>query len=69
MIQRINFPSREQSPILHRQIIDEFNELLELNMGKNKQKILNDLALKYGYSSGQAVRNMIHNKKRKESGG
>lgn len=66
MIQKINFPTREQAVKLHTQIIKEYTELLDISNGKNKQKILEKLAKKYGYSSGQAVRNMMNIKKQKQ---
>ena len=66
MIQKINYPTRDQAPKLHAQIINEYAELLSISEGKNKQRILEKLAKKYGYSSGQAVRNMMNNKKKLE---
>lgn len=64
MIQKINFPTREQAAKIHGQIIKEYSELLDISNGKNKQKILEKLAKKYGYSSGQSVRNMLNNHKK-----
>lgn len=64
MVQKINFPTREQAAKLHKQIISEYADLLDISGGKNKQKILDKLAQKYGYSSGQAIRNMMNNHKK-----
>lgn len=64
MVQKINFLKRDQAEKLHTQIISEYSELLDISDGKNKQKILEKLAKKYGYSSGQAVRNMMNNHKK-----
>ena len=65
MVQKINFPTRDEAEKLHTQIIGEYSELLEISNGKNKQIILEKLAKKYGYSSGQAVRNMMNLRKKK----
>ncbi len=64
-INKINFLNREESKKQHTEIIKEYNDLLEKSGGKKKESILKDLAVKYGYSSCNAVRNMINLRKRK----
>lgn len=63
MNKRINFPKRDEFKAIHTAIISEYNTMLEANNNKGKMMILDKLAKKYGYSSGQAVRNMMNNKK------
>lgn len=58
---KIIFPDRNELREIHLKIQQEYSELLKLSDGKNKIKTLEYLAEKYGYSSGQAVRNMLNN--------
>lgn len=51
--------SRQESKEMHTRIVGEYELMRKANDGKNIKKILELLAEKYGYSSGQAVRNMI----------
>ena len=44
-----------------KKIVNEFEEMKIKNNGKNIKISLDFLAKKYGYSCGQAVRNMINN--------
>lgn len=50
----------EKAQTLHNEIITEYNSLLELSEGKHKNKILDKIAKKFGYSSGQSVRNILN---------
>ncbi len=62
---KINYPDRSELREIHLKIQQEYAELLKLSDGRNKLKTLEYLAEKYGYSSGQAVRNMLNNLKKK----
>lgn len=62
---KINFPNRKESEQLHQNIISDFEDMKDVTGGKNIQVILEKLAEKYGYSCGQAVRNMMNLRKRK----
>lgn len=59
MVKTMGYGSRQESKEMHTKIVGEYELMREANDGKNIKKILDILAKKYGYSSGQAVRNMI----------
>lgn len=54
----------EQVQNLHNQIIKDYCSLLDFNNGKEKNKILEQIAKKYGYSSGQSIRNILNKNKK-----
>ena len=48
---------------IHDQIEQEYNEQVEQG-NKMKKEILQDLANKYGYASGQSIRNFLNARKK-----
>lgn len=59
MVTTMGYGSREKTKAMHARIVSEYESLRELNRERKVKDILTHLAEKYGYSSGQAVRNMI----------
>lgn len=59
MVKTMGLPSRKETKIIHAKIVDEYELMRKASEGKNIKHILNILSEKYGYSCGQAVRNMI----------
>lgn len=65
MMEKIVTLRGEKVQLLHNQIIKDYCILLEFHKGKEKNKILEQIAKKYGYSSGQSIRNIINKNKKK----
>ena len=61
MSKKLGYEKREETSKIHEEIVNEFEEMKIKNNGKNIKTSLDFLAKKYGYSCGQAVRNMINN--------
>ena len=61
MAKKLGYGKREETSKIHEEIVNEFEEMKIKNNGKNIKISLDFLAKKYGYSCGQAVRNMINN--------
>ena len=61
MAKKLGYGKREETSKIHQKIVNEFEEMKIKNNGKNIKISLDFLAKKYGYSCGQAVRNMINN--------
>ena len=68
MAKKLGYGKREETSKIHEEIVNEFEEMKIKNNGKNIKISLDFLAKKYGYSCGQAVRNMINNFKKKQNG-
>lgn len=64
MMEKIVALRGEKVQLLHSQIIKDYNNLLEFHKGKEINKILEQIAKKYGYSSGQSIRNIINKNKK-----
>lgn len=64
MTKKLGYGKREETSKIHEEIVNEFEEMKIKNNGKNIKISLDFLAKKYGYSCGQAVRNMINNFKK-----
>ena len=61
MAKKLGYGKREETRKIHQKIVNEFEEMKIKNDGKKIKIYLDFLAKKYGYSCGQAVRNMINN--------
>ena len=66
MAKKLGYGKREEISKIHQIIVNEFEEMKIKNNGKNIKISLDFLANKYGYSCGQAVRNMINNFHKKQ---
>lgn len=66
MIKQMGFGSRAETKETHSKIVGEFEVMKLANENKKIKDILNILAERYGYTSGQAVRNVINNYKKKQ---
>lgn len=66
---KINAPRGEEVKKIHDAIIADYLYLTNLTSGKDKMKLLDDLAKKYGYTSGQSIRNIIVKHKKSENAG
>ena len=66
MTKKLGYGKREETSKIHEEIVNEFEEMKIKNNGKNIKISLDFLAKKYGYSCGQAVRNMINNFQKKK---
>lgn len=67
MVKQMGYGSRAEIAKIHAKIVDEYELMRLANEGRDIKKILDILAGKYGYSSGQAVRNVIQNFKKKNA--
>ena len=67
MAKKLGYGKREETSKIHEEIVNEFEEMKIKNNGKNIKISLDFLAKKYGYSCGQAVRNMINNFQKKQN--
>ena len=67
MTKKLGYGKREETSKIHQKIVNEFEEMKIKNNGKNIKISLDFLEKKYGYSCGQAVRNMINNLKKKQN--
>ena len=67
MAKKINIPSREESEQIHKSIEQDYAEMILQSGGKDKMLIMERIAKKYGYKSGQAVRNVMSRRKKQQS--